>query len=60
MSAGTEHTPIRLADASRVTRLGALLHRTKLDELPRLLNIVRRQMSFVGPRPCLPSQTQLI
>jgi len=43
-----------LPDAERTPRIGALIRRTRLDELPELWNILRGEMSLIGPRPLLP------
>lgn len=60
MNVGTLQAGTHEVSKSNITGVGKFLRKTKLDELPQFVNLLKNEMSLIGPRPCLPNQRELI
>ena len=60
MPISTPNLPSAMLNADCLSLYGRFIHRTNLDEIPQLFNVLIGDMSFVGPRPCLPEQHDLV
>ena len=56
---GSDRPLFKMEEDPRITRVGRVLRKTSLDELPQLVNVLRGQMSLIGPRPALPLEVEM-